>query len=400
MRVRIAGLRLRAVFAAGLCAATVVTVLALPVGASQASTKPVLKVMDIGNENTPNENYVEAQAAAVASVKAVNAAGGINGQQVVMTFCNDMANPDQAASCAQQAVSNKDVAVVCANTLYSVDVLPILSAAHIPFIGAGGTTPTDYTDPDSYPYTATFADQFFNFAAIEKKFGHVSKLAMLGSDVAGSIALGKYVIQGAGADHLPFVKSVLFPLTATDFTPYVEAMKSAGANGVAALVAQGFQTAFFQAEQTLGYLVPTVTFSSVVSPAILATLGPTLTSHLYIASSTPPASATKQYPALKAIAKNMLATGMPGDDDVDNQAVDTYLGYYAIKAAAASIKGPITAANLQTALNHAKNLNLLGIVTKWTPNAKGPTNEPRSTQHRIFVEAVKNGQEVEVGTIG
>jgi ABC-type branched-subunit amino acid transport system substrate-binding protein len=385
---------------AGVGAATVGAFIALPAVPSQAGATAPLQVMDIVNVNTPQENYVEAEAAATAAVKAINSSGGINGQKIILTLCNDMANPDQAASCAQQAVSNHDVAVVNANEAYGVDVLPVLSAAHIPFIGAAGDTPSDYTDPDSYPYEATLGDEFYNFAAVAKKFGHVTSLAMVGANLAPSIAIGKYVITGASADHVPFVKSVLFPLTVTDFTPYIEAMKSAGANGVAALIAQGFQTAFFQAEQTLNYLVPTISYSSLISPTILAALGPALTAKLYIISAMPPATATKQYPVLKTIAQNMLATGMAGDTDVDQQALDTYLGYYAIKAAVKSTKGPITAPKLQSALNHAKDLNLLGIVTKWTPSAKGPSNEPRATKHKLYVETVQNGVEVQVGTIG
>jgi branched-chain amino acid transport system substrate-binding protein len=93
------------------------------------------------------EPYQGAQAAAAA----INKAGGINGHKVQVSVCDTQADPNQSALCARKAVSNHVVAVVGSwDPLGAGEVLPILQAANIPYIGALAGEPVELQNPVSF----------------------------------------------------------------------------------------------------------------------------------------------------------------------------------------------------------------------------------------------------------
>src|SRR2546421_2510033 len=103
--------------------------------AADASTQGPIKIMVIGTLQSAAFGFPESVDGAKAAAMAINKAGGINGQQVQILSCNDQFDPNTAAACAQQAVNDKVDAVVTGYTSFGRNIVPILKAADIPFIG-------------------------------------------------------------------------------------------------------------------------------------------------------------------------------------------------------------------------------------------------------------------------
>ena len=107
--------------------------------------------MAFGQFQASTFSYPEGRDAILAAVQYYNSQGGFNGHKVQVTVCNDQGNPNLARQCAQQAVSDHDVAVLGSYSQQGPTILPILEAAHIAYVGATAQSPTDGTSPVSFP---------------------------------------------------------------------------------------------------------------------------------------------------------------------------------------------------------------------------------------------------------
>src|ERR1700728_1260690 len=81
-------------------------------GGGSSASGSALKIMAFGQFQASTFSYPEGRDAILAAVKYYNAHGGFSGHQVQVTVCNDQGNPNLARQCAQQAVSDHDVAVL------------------------------------------------------------------------------------------------------------------------------------------------------------------------------------------------------------------------------------------------------------------------------------------------
>ena len=89
--------------------------------------------------------------AAKAAAAALNKTGGIDGHQVVIDVCDNQGNPNQSAACGREAKSNGDIAVIGSwDVLGAAEILPVLQAEGIPYIGALAASPIELTSPDSF----------------------------------------------------------------------------------------------------------------------------------------------------------------------------------------------------------------------------------------------------------
>jgi branched-chain amino acid transport system substrate-binding protein len=89
--------------------------------------------------------------AAKAAAAALNKTGGIDGHQVQIDVCDNQGNPNQSAACGRQAKSNGDIAVVGSwDIVGAAEILPVLQAEGIPYIGALAGSPAEVTNPDSF----------------------------------------------------------------------------------------------------------------------------------------------------------------------------------------------------------------------------------------------------------
>jgi ABC-type branched-subunit amino acid transport system substrate-binding protein len=132
------------------CAVFGLTFDATVASAAKAKGTPI-KIMMLATTSSPAFSFPELPAAAAAATAALNASGGIHGHPVQIINCNDQYDPNVAASCARQAVSDHVAAVLAGFTEYATTVTPILAPANIVFFGNFAGPPVDYTSPIAYP---------------------------------------------------------------------------------------------------------------------------------------------------------------------------------------------------------------------------------------------------------
>lgn len=124
-----------------------------PAGSAAASslTGTPVKVMVWAPENTQGSAQPGVRITAQAYEKWINANGGIKGGPLKVITCNEKNDPDEAENCAQQAVSEKVVAVVGSYSLAGDRYMPILEKAGIPYIGGTGVSAAEFSNPLSFP---------------------------------------------------------------------------------------------------------------------------------------------------------------------------------------------------------------------------------------------------------
>ena len=83
----------------------------------------------------------------------INTQGGVNGRPLVVINCDEEGEPAGAARCAQEAVSQRVLAVVGSYSAYPREYLPVLERAGIPYLGGAAVGPDDLTSPIAFPIT-------------------------------------------------------------------------------------------------------------------------------------------------------------------------------------------------------------------------------------------------------
>jgi ABC-type branched-subunit amino acid transport system substrate-binding protein len=157
-----------------------------------------------------------------AYMQAVNASGGINGRQVEYVWCDSKYDASSAHSCAQQMISQNVMAVVGLTApLGENNEIRTLTAAGIPVIGGLGT-PAEYTDPLSYPVSASFFRYGTALADQAKALGVKNPAVVVLGDVPWVHAveanlLNRLVSNGVGFVDVEEVSATQANYTATVF---------------------------------------------------------------------------------------------------------------------------------------------------------------------------------------
>jgi ABC-type branched-subunit amino acid transport system substrate-binding protein len=366
---------------------------------TSSSGKSPVKLMVILTENSDAANQPEAAGGAEAAAKAINAAGGINGHQVVIETCNDQFDPNVAAQCARQAVSDKVVAVAGSTTDYGESVLPVLADAKIPFIGGEAVTPQETNlSPVSFPLTAGIPLQIRGDGIILADMG--MKDIALGSldNPQGAVAnapittmLKSGTTPNGKAVH--YAGNVNLPLTASDYAPIASEFHAAGAEGAVLSSSTQANSATIKAVQQLGYKLRFASFDFVFGTAAIAALG-SAGEGMVIDPSLPPTNATN-LPGIKEFTTEMAAANSAGisntsTSDYDTSSLKAWISVYAVQEASKGITGDLTSSALLNALNSAKTIDLKGLVN-WQPAKKGPAGYARISNPNVYVTVVHNG---------
>ncbi len=126
-------------------------------GASGGSSKSPIRLM-VDTTMTPAASlgglsFPYPVTGAKAAAAALNAKGGIDGHQVQIDVCDNQGSPDQSAACARRAKSNGDIAVIGSFDVNGASQLvPVLQAEGIPYVGSEATNPVELSSPDSFSF--------------------------------------------------------------------------------------------------------------------------------------------------------------------------------------------------------------------------------------------------------
>lgn len=197
---------------------------------SGGATGTPVKLMVIGAIQSADLSAPEIVDGAKAAATAVNAAGGIDGHPIQILSCNDQFDPNQAATCAEQAVSDHVAAVVGSLTAGGTTVLPILAAAHIADFADFPLSPIEYTDADSFPIYGGELIEALGEAEVLHVHG-VTK-ATIAWDGQTSAQVVRDTLAGALKTLGISYTSLTIPTTTTDMAPWVSRVLSGGTEAV------------------------------------------------------------------------------------------------------------------------------------------------------------------------
>ena len=200
-------------------------------GASAASGAPITVGVEcscsgpFGADLTPAWQVVQAWA------KSVNAAGGLNGHPVSLTFKDNGSTPGTALTDAQALISAK------VNAIIDLDILDEVwakaaSTAGIPVIGGNFSSPSYYQDPNWYPSGQTNDSITYSVAATAKKAGATNLADFYCAESAQcqeSVPLIKTAGQQVG---VPVIYSASIAATAPNYTAQCVAAKQAGVKAI------------------------------------------------------------------------------------------------------------------------------------------------------------------------
>jgi ABC-type branched-subunit amino acid transport system substrate-binding protein len=372
--------------------------------ASTASTGPI-KIGTIVPLTGPGFQFAAWLAGSEAAVRSINAHGGVDGRKLDLVSCDDQNNPNQAAVCARNLVSDKVVAEVGGVSIFDADVTPILNDAHIAMLGWYPIAPATWSSPNYFPtYGASalnVAASIYSLKAAGVKTFYVNTTSV--TSASGTLADAKLFGTEFG---VKLVGNQNIPSTASDMTPYVEQFLQSKAGGLFYPgVPQSTVSFLSTANQVAGKFVFGQQEGG-MTPAQIASIGLSSSSgiKIYQADGLPPISATKQYPALKQFTTDMNAERRAGNANaaVNQRNTPVLNSWLSVEMFAQIVKDiparKLSAATVISAIKATKNLST-GILPPWTPNTKGNgpvgfARMPKSAEELWVSKVQPNGTEV------
>lgn len=167
---------------------------------------------------------------AQAAIKAVNAAGGVNGHPLVLSVCDPKGNGNIANSCAQAAVASKSVADVGGSNASGTPV-EIMNKAGLAMIGRLGGDPDEYSFPTVFPYFGPGPALSFGVVYAAAKFAHATKIAVMSTPPISDLYYG-FAKTAAKAEGLTITETINVT-PGSDLTAAVLKARSDGAQAIA-----------------------------------------------------------------------------------------------------------------------------------------------------------------------
>lgn len=295
-----------------------------------------------------------------AAVAYVNAHGGIAGHPLAIQICNDLGSPNNARSCAEKAVGNKDVAVLGPDDTQTPTVIPILQSAGIAFVGDIEQTQADATSQVSFPVAPGPLTLNAGAPVAAKAAG----CRTLGSAVVDFPLIGtgieKSVAEGARYAHITLMRQFLVPPTQTNLIPVVSAIEQQGVHCAAASFAESQDTAFLSANYQTGNKLE-VFLAGVVLPS-LGSLGQTAVgSYIYSGSSIPSDS------RMASVVKEIARYGGISRTQISSGTLQSWASVMILAAALKTIKGgDYSASSVLKAMGDLKDVSTQGILPPYT----------------------------------
>ena len=221
---------------------------------NQAKGAPI-RVGFVNEEGGSALDYTPLRKTADAAVSYINGyLGGVGGRPIELMHCADKSSPAGGTDCANQMVEAKVAAVLVAVTGQGSSMVPILAAAHIPYVSYQGLSLEELTNPAAFSLAGGLPSALAGIAKFAS-LNDMKKVSLIAIDVplvsAGAqIAKAVFGKVGVNID----VKTV--PPGTPDMTPQLAAVQASGADAVAVLGDPAFCTSFLQAYQTLGLSLP------------------------------------------------------------------------------------------------------------------------------------------------
>ncbi|MCU1476747.1 MAG: hypothetical protein JWQ64_1440 [Subtercola sp.] len=252
---------------------------------STSGSDPYNIVVVFGQTGALQQNTQAQQAGMQASVDTINAAGGVNGRQVKITYLDDKSDPTAAVTVLQQYLASNpkpDMVVPGIISNEALALAPILTREKIVSIGAVQNAALD--DPSKYPYffSNSFKSQVTSEAAAQflkekgaKKVALVTTNDALLQSIQPSLTSALQA-EGIELDVFPFDPASI------DVSPAFAEAKASGADWIYADAVGAAVPVLLQGRLKAGAeTVPTIGGTSVSSGSFLTVTTPEQRQNLY-----------------------------------------------------------------------------------------------------------------------
>jgi ABC-type branched-subunit amino acid transport system substrate-binding protein len=320
--------------------------------------------------------------------KWINAQGGIAGHPLKVNACNDQGAETGATTCAREAVSDHDVAVVGSYSNAAQEVVPILQQGKVAWFGPiSAATPAEETSPVSFPaypiLVTALGSVGFAYANGCKKV----------SVAATSTAAGFFpAFEGAAKVYgHKLNQTVTIPNAAGDYSPQVAQVLSGGTDCVVMAIGAAQYASFLPAWGQSGTKAVLYSSGGQLSPASTPSGFQKVVNGSYNLSTIPDISvaALSQYRA--ALATYKAPKGYNYDSATG---VGDWTSYVLFTNIVKSMSGAITNQTFLAAANKATSVSSGGILPPINfskPWTSGPASFLRSFGCGMTVQRLENG---------
>ncbi|MEV0589940.1 ABC transporter substrate-binding protein [Nonomuraea cavernae] len=311
--------------------------------ASSGAAAP-LKLVGILTVSAPSVGFPDQAAAIEAAVSAVNDAGGIAGRKVELTVCNDQADPNVSAKCAQDAVAQGAIAVIGGLSVGGSGMVPVLEQAGIPLL-SHPINPLEFTSANSWPIPGGTPVSFSGAAiGLVKTYG-CKKVDAITQSLPSSIASADFADAGLKSLGMKLNAKIAVPTTNADYGAPVAQVVSNGADCVVIALPPGEAG---KAIAALGAGAPGVKAglaAASLTQALIDQVGKAAEGVLLSDSFLPVNSEEPGMVAFRDAMKKYQPEAKP-----TSAGVVVWSAVAAVKSAAESVQGPIDAKAVQQAL--------------------------------------------------
>lgn len=341
-----------------------------------------IKVMVIEAMTGPAGVDTTSPKGAQAAASAINAAGGIGGRKIDVLSCDSASDPNQAAVCAREAVSDHAMAVVGTfEPLGISSILPVLQAAKIPLLSSTpGGGPLEFNSPISFQVTggapvATFG----TIPAAQAE--HCKSVAVWGdSSIDGGQT--KELVADLNAKGISATLTQVPTTSTTDVTPMVSEALSHNPDCVMYMGPSNLTAQLITGLAKTGSKAQFITATASLLPPFLKALGPAANGIIAV-THIPNANDPSMKPFMKDMTKYE-----PG---VQPNAF-TIAGWYGVRLIqlAAKHMDTVTPTTLIDQLNKMDNVKLPGLPTLNFTKTQESKLYPRMFNASVLLDVVKN----------
>lgn len=356
---------------------------------STTATGSTLSFGMIGTFQATGTDYEDARAAVEAMVDQINASGGVNGHPIKVTVCDDQHDPNQATTCARNAVSAHQLAVLEPSSAsgFGQQTMPILAAAKIPVIGNPAVSPEDWTNPDAYPLDPGAPAQYAGVAVALKNAG-CTDVGSIQLPVPAGAESAKFLASAVESLGGKIAKNVKVGMSEPSYASPVAQLVSAGAKCIVPIILPTEQPKFLSAVHQSGTKLLVGGVTAAFNQQLLTSLGSSANGILLAGANYLPTDTST--PAVKEMVAAM-AKYSPGTKATDTYATAAWgAATLLFRGVLPLIKGTVSSAAIIDTLDQAKNLPT-GMYAPYTYKSTPPDSKfPRVMNTGVLTWKVEN----------
>ena len=330
-----------------------------------------------------------------ASVKAINAAGGINGAKIQMTFCDSKFDPNTTLSCVKQATSGNYAAVIVpTSSVGQGGADALLAKSHLPvFYGIPAGQQIDAAN--AVCPTSTILGSGSGVGWMAKDLG-LKKLSLTEANSPTFVAAGNYVKSSLAKVGIGVGSTVATPIGTPDLSSSFAQAMSGGANGLwyANLppVLNPSIKQFLQSFPKDKLILQYIAYNTVQE------VGAAGSGSVYFPAWTQPISSN--VPGVQQFVSDMKKYASNPGEDINDSYIPGYLPMKLFAAIASTIKGSVTAPSVLAAMKSASNVSMGGLIPNYSGSMHGKAGAPCMYQDDIVPDVDKNGKLVNIDKPG